>query len=144
MRYTFVVLVCLIHTFLCSVRCWYTCLACFVPPRLAFFSSLHLLHACLYVHAWVYVLSILQSNGTMDTRSKSTFFLLGHPLLLDNMLVCPFICLACFVCPRLAPFVSMFLACSPISFVPFFSSLFPCLLHVHVWSEDTWSASTTS
>ena len=26
------VLVCLIHTFLCFMRCWYACLACFVPP----------------------------------------------------------------------------------------------------------------
>ena len=31
-RYTFVVSVCLLHTFLRSVRCWYACLACFAPP----------------------------------------------------------------------------------------------------------------
>ena len=27
-----VILVCLTHTVLCSVQCWYACLACFVPP----------------------------------------------------------------------------------------------------------------
>ena len=31
MRYIFVMLVCLIHTFLHFVRCWYACLACFMP-----------------------------------------------------------------------------------------------------------------
>ena len=31
-RYTPVVLVCLIHTFLRFARRWYACLACFVPP----------------------------------------------------------------------------------------------------------------
>ena len=31
-RCTSVVLVCLIHTFLCSMQCRYACLACFVPP----------------------------------------------------------------------------------------------------------------
>ena len=49
----------------------------------------------------------------MDTRSKPTFVLLGHPLLFDNMLVFPFVCLACFVCPRLALFVDVFFAYSP-------------------------------
>ena len=86
--------------------------------------------------------SILQSNGTMDTRSKPTFVLLGHPLLFDNMFVCPFICLACFVCSHLAFFVSMFLACSPCLlcfFLCLSASLFPYLLHVHVWSEGRTS-----
>ena len=64
---------------------------------LRFFASLH---ACLHVHAWVSVSSILQSNGSMDTQSKPTFVFLGHPILLDNILVCPFICLVCFVCPH--------------------------------------------
>ena len=68
--------------------------------------------------------SILQSNGTMDTRSKLTFVLLGHPPLLDNMLVCPFIYLACFICPNLTLFVSMFFACSP--YLSFFLSLLVC------------------
>ena len=49
---------------------------------LCFFASLH---ACLYVHAWVCVSSIRQSNGPTDTQSKPTFILLGHPLLFDNM-----------------------------------------------------------
>ena len=45
------------------------------------------------------VLSILQHNGTMHTRSKPTFFLLGHNLLFDNMFACPSICLACLFAP---------------------------------------------
>ena len=35
-----------------------------------------------------HVLSILQSHGTMDARSKPTFFPLRTPLSFDNMLVC--------------------------------------------------------
>ena len=50
---------------------------------LCFYASLK---ACLHVHAWVYVSSILQSNGTMDTRSKPTFVFLGHPLCLITCL----------------------------------------------------------
>ena len=50
---------------------------------LCFFASLH---TCLHVHVWVCVSSILQSHGTMDARSKPTFFLLGH-------LLCLIICL---------------------------------------------------
>ena len=53
---------------------------------LHFFASLH---TCLHVHVWVYVSSILRSNGTMGTRSKPTFVLLGHSLLSNNMFVCP-------------------------------------------------------
>ena len=58
------------------------------------------------------VSSILQSNGTMDTRSKPTFVLLRHPILFDNMLRCPFHMLSMLVCPRLALFVCMFFAYS--------------------------------
>ena len=87
---------------LSSLRVMCICLPCLLgATRFAFFASLH---TCLHVLAWVYVSSILQSNRTMDPQSRPTFFLLGHPLLFDNMLVCPFICLACFVCPRLALF----------------------------------------
>ena len=62
---------------------------CHMFGFLYFFASLH---TCLHVHAWVYVSSILWSNGTMGTRSKPTFVLLGHSLLSNNMFVCP--CLA--------------------------------------------------
>ena len=78
----------------------------------------------------------------MNTQSKPTFVLLGHPLLFDNMHVCPFLCLACFVCPRLALSVSMFLACSLYPFCFFLClvvGFFPCLLHRHVWSEGMTS-----
>ena len=54
-----------------------------------FLCSFASLHACLHVHACVCVSSILQSHGTMDTWSKPTFVLLGHPILFDKMFVCP-------------------------------------------------------
>jgi len=83
---------------------------------------------------YLLMLSILQPNGTMDTRSKPIFVLLGLPLLFDNMLVCPVLCLAYFVCPCLALFASMFFACYPY-FLCFFlclaTSLFLLSLHVH-------------
>ena len=142
MRHISVMFVCLIHTFLYCVRCFY---ACFVPP-IWLSLLLCILFACLptcsCMSLCLLVPSILQSNGTMDTRSKPTFVLLGHPLLFDNMFVCPFICLACFVCSHLAFFVSMFLACSPCLlcfFLCLSASLFPYLLHVHVWSEGRTS-----
>jgi len=66
---------------------WLPCLL--YATHLAFFAFLHFLHACLEVHAWVCVSSMLQSHGTMDTRSKPTFVLLRHPLLFNNIFVCP-------------------------------------------------------
>ena len=93
------------------------------------------LHACLHVHAWVCVSSILQSHGTMDTRSKPTFVLLECPILFDNM----------FVCPHLASFPSLSLACLSFHlFICLSTGLFLLSLHVHAWSEDTWSKGATS
>ena len=78
---------------LSPLRVMFICLPCLLgATRFAFFTSLH---ACLHVHAWVYMLSIFQSNGTMDPRSRPTFVLLEHPLLFDNMLVCPHLALFC-------------------------------------------------
>ena len=109
-------------THLSPLRAMLICLPyLFCATHLAFFASSHI---CFLVS------SILQSNGSMDTWTKPIFVLLGHPLLFDNMLVCPFICLACFVCPHLALFISMFFACSPY-LLCLSASLFPCLLHVH-------------
>ena len=132
-----------------STPCDVTCHAYFVPP-VQLSLLLCILFACLPTCSCMilclHVPSILQSNGTMDTRSKPTFVFLGH-LLFDNMLVCPFICLACFVCPCLALFVSMFFACSPYLlyfFLCLSAGLSPCLLHAHTWSKDAWSEGTTS
>ena len=103
----------MIHTSLstlCKVDI-FALLALFHP--FGFFCLFASLHACLHVHARVYVSSTHQSNGTMDTRSKPTFVLLGHHLLFDNMFVCLFAHFTCFVCPLLALFVSVFFACSP-------------------------------
>ena len=112
MRYTSVVSVCLMHT-ISPLHVMLLCLSCLLcATRLAFLCFFTSLHTCLHVHAWVCVSSILRSNGTMNTRFKPTFVLLGHPLLFDNM----------FVCPRLAlPLIACLLACFP-------SCFFACLL----------------
>ena len=75
-----------------------------------------------------HVSSILQSHGTIDTPSKPTFVLLGHPLLFDNM----------FVCSHLALFadVSLCMLSLPLCYLLcLFASCFLCLLHVHVVVE---------
>ena len=105
-RNTFVVLVCLIHAFLHFMRCWYAHLACFAPP-ISLSLLLCIFHDCLHVYALVCMSSILQSNGTIVAWSKPTFVLLRHPLLLDNMFVCLFMCFTCLF----APTWHLFLAC---------------------------------
>ena len=131
------VLVCLIHTFLYSVRCWYACLSCFVLP--VWLSSLLCIFACLptcsFMSLCSLMLSILQSNGIMDTRSKPTFIRLGHPLLFDNMPVCPFHMLSTLCFP---PFGSLcycvlgILSLFPL-FLPFF---FTCTRMEHGYLEQ--------
>ena len=83
------------------------------------------LHAFLHVHACVCVLSIIQSNGTMDIWSKPTFVLLGHPLLFDNTFLCLFVFLTFF-----APIWHLFLACLLACFpsILFFACLLACFL----------------
>ena len=64
------------------------CLPCLFVHPLAFYASLH---ACLHVHAWILlasVLSMLQHNEVMDIRSKPTFVPYGHHLLFAFLLVC--------------------------------------------------------
>ena len=92
---------------------------------LCFFASLH---ACLYVHAWVCVLPILQSIRIMDTWSESTFVLLGHPLLFDNIFVCPHLALSLIVC-LLAYFPS---SC-------FFTCLLSCYLCHCMYTLGAWA-----
>ena len=111
--------------FLRFMRRCYACLACFVPPIWLFFASLH---ACLHVYAWVCVSSILQSNGTMDTQFKPTFVLLGHPLLFDNMFVCP--CLS-------LPLIACLLACFP--FTCFFACLLACFFCHCMYTHGAWT-----
>ena len=103
---------------LVSTPSWCQC-ACFIPfsapcdvDRLALLALHHpfgflcfyafSLHACLHVHAWVYVSSTLQSIEVFDIRSKPTFVLLGHHFLFDNMFVFLFVCFLlghmCFIC----------------------------------------------
>ena len=68
------------------------CCACLCHP-LALYASLH---ACLLVHAWVFlasVSSILKHNEVMDIRSKPTFVPREHHLLFIFLLVFFFACL---------------------------------------------------
>ena len=118
-RYIFVMLVCLIHIFLRSMLALLA--LCHLLGFHCFFASLH---ACLHVHAWVCVLSILQSHGDMDTRSKPTFV----PFLFDNM----------FVCPRLALYLVVFLLAY---FSPsyFFASLLACFLCHCMYMLGVWT-----
>ena len=70
----------------------YACHAC-LCHLLAFYASLH---ACLHVHAWVLlasVLSILQHKEVVDIQSKSTFVPREHHLLFAFLLVCLLACL---------------------------------------------------
>ena len=74
-----------------STPCDVACHAFFVPPVwLSLLLCILFAHltTCLCMSLCFLLSSILESNGTMDTRSKPTFVLLGHPFLLDNMLVC--------------------------------------------------------
>ena len=50
-----------------------------------------------------FMLSVLLHNGTMDTKSKPTFVLLGHPFLL----VYPFMCFLSLFAHLCASFVSL-------------------------------------
>ena len=103
--------------------------------RLTFFSSLHL---CMLAYMFMHesVSSTLQSNGTMDTRSKPTFVLLGHPFCL----------ITCLFAPVWLSFFGSFSfnMLSLCLFLCFSAGLFLLLLHVHTWSMDTWSKGVTS
>ena len=116
------------------------CLPCLLcATLLVFFATFASLHACLHVHAWVCVSSILQSNGTMDTRSKPTFVLLGHPLWFDNMPVCPFICLACFFSPIWLSLLVCSLHVLPISFAFFFTCMLACFFYLCMYMYRAWT-----
>ena len=104
---------------------------------LCFFSSLH---SCLHVYAWVYVSSILHSNGPIDTQSKPTYILLGH------LFSCALhACLPLYLYIYIYLLLVCLLACFPsYLFLCLFASLFLFLLHVHAWSIDAWSKGATS
>ena len=82
-----------------------------------------------------HVSSMLQSNGTMDTKSKLTFVLLGHPFLLVCLITCLFAPLCAFfpclsvlcVCLMLSLFLC-YLFCLFASFV-FFLFIFYCCMY---------------
>ena len=95
------------HTFLCFVRCWYACLACFAPPiwlslLLCIFARLptcSCMSLCV-VHIpiqWNYGHSI--QTYICPPRTPSFFF--------DNIFVCLFMCFKCLFAPRLFHFPTL-------------------------------------
>ena len=119
----------LLHAYLslfCSVR-WYVCHACLRHP-LAFYTSLH---ACLHVHAWVLlasVLSMLQHNEVMNIRSKPIVVPHEHPILCVfpaclHSLVVGYLSFFCHV--LCLPYLSCLFALRPCAFIYAFS--FHCL-----------------
>ena len=74
MGYTSMVLACLIYTFLCSVRCCYACLACFVPP--VWLSLLLCIFARLPIGSCM-------SLCVVDTQISWNY---GHPI---QIYICP-------------------------------------------------------
>ena len=66
-----------------------------MPPIWLSLSLRNLAHlpTCSCMSLRVFVSFILQPYGTLDTRSKPKLVILGHPLLFDNMLLWPFVCL---------------------------------------------------
>ena len=111
------------------------CFLCFIAS----------LHACLHFHAWVCVLSILQSNGTMDTSIQTYICPPRTPPFVWYYVCLPLYVLHMFVCPYLTSFPSLSLACFSFHlFLCLFPSLFTYLLHVHAWSKDAWNEGITS
>ena len=125
-RYTSVVLVCLLYTFLYSMRCWYACLSCFAPPV---WLSLLL---CIFAH--------LPTCSCMSLCVVHTSIQWSYGQLIQNYIfpprTPPFVWWHAFLPPlysQHALFTSVWLSlvvCSlhplPISFVCFFSCLLDC------------------
>ena len=133
-------------------------LVCFMPSCLAFFVCLHpclLVHACVISYGFVpifctqdpesllgtlfygtHVSSVLQYDGTMDTKYKPTFFLLGHLFLLFCLITCLFTPFSAFF-PCLALCVLSLFLC--FLFCLYAGLVFLLRLHVHTWSKDATS-----
>ena len=129
-RYTSMVSVCQIHTFLHPMWCWYACLACFVPPiwlSLLLCFLVARLPTCSCMSLCVVHTSI---QWVMHTRSKPAFFLLGHYLFVLKTRFFASLCASHVCLPHLASFPSLSLAC--LSFCLFLclsTSLFLLSLH---------------
>lgn len=85
--------------------------------------------------------SVLQSNGTTNTKSKPKFVFQGHPLLFSFLITCLFVPLhASFpLLTFLACLLSAFYTCLFISFACLLVLCLLCLLYVHAWSLGTTS-----
>ena len=76
------------------------------------------------------VSSILQSNRTMDTKSKPTFVILGNPFLSDIMLVWPFVGLTCLFALAWLSLSMCLFVCFLYLLAIFFACLLACSLFV--------------
>ena len=104
--------VCLLYTLLLPVRCWYACLAYFASPIWLFLLLCTL--AYMFMHKSVCCpYSNPMELWTLDPKLHLSSW--DTPLLFDNM----------FVCPCLASFPNLSLAC--FSFICFFACLLFCL-----------------
>ena len=94
--------------------------------------------------------SVLQYNGTTDTKSKSTFVLLRHPLLLDNMPIYPLVCFLCLYAPLcvilhlFAPLCVFFVSLSSLLLVCQPCVFFCCYMYTIGVRVHTWSKGATS
>ena len=120
-----------------STLCNVACHACFVPPvwlSLLLCTLFARLPTCSCMSPCLLVLSILQSNGTMNIRSKPTFVLLDT---FFRLITCLFV-LSYAQHALFAPIWLSLLVCSLYTllislcfFLCLFAGLFPCLLHVN-------------
>ena len=169
MRHIFVILVCLIHTFIFSVQWCYACLACFVPPiwlslLLCIFAHLPIcscMSPCLLMSSHLIPTISCGFTPVFDTRDPESFIGIlfdgtcvvhtpiswnyGYtvqtyicpprtPILFDNMLVCPFVCLTYLFAPVWLSLLVCLFACSlyliVIPFTCLLATLFVCCMYV--------------
>ena len=137
-------LVCLIHTFLHSVRCCMLALLalCYLFGFLCFFCIFVCLPTCscmslCVIHTpiqWNYKHSI---QTYICPPKTPPFCLITH--------LFAFHVLHIFVCPCLASFAILSLACFSLHlFLCLSTGLFLLSLHVDIWSEHAWSKGVTS
>ena len=138
------------HVTLCACFCYQ---ALFLPTIMCRFTLVFVheilspfWELCLMAH----MSSILQSNGTTDTKSKPTFVLLGHPFLFACLKIsCSLLCMLSFFCLLvcMSLFLSLFIlfVCFVLYlflcylFCLFASFVFSLMLHVQARSEGVTS-----
>ena len=132
MRYTSVVLVCLVHTFLCSVRCLYACLACFVPS--VQLSLLPCIFACLPTCSCM-------SLCVVHTSIQWSYGYSIQPYICPprRPSFCLIICLFTLLYALLALVWLSLLVCSLHNFPISFASFFACFFHLCMYTYGVWT-----